>query len=197
MRRLMKKKMIEKDLSLQVDTDELKKRQSVRTTFKLSEKSIKLLKLSAKHLGIKQKTLLNQLLEDETILNILAQEAQTHYRNNDACRPKTFVLSRKALDLIEVMLDQHDIPRDILVELSIARLASYIKSLSEKHDHRRLILKEIETYQRLLEGVSNKAKKTFKQDDPFRIKLERLTQTTQKSVGEIKKTVKHEDDFIY
>lgn len=193
----MTKKMIENDLSLQVDADELKKMQSVRTTFKLSEKSIKLLKLSAKHLGIKQKTLLNQLIEDETILNILAKEAQTYYRNDDDCRPKTFVLSRKALNLIDVMLNQYDIARDILVELSITRLASYIESLSEKHDQRRSILTEMESYQKNLEGLSNKAKAVFEQDDPFRIKLERLTLVTQKSVGEIKKTVKEKHEFIY
>ena len=188
---------IEKNISLQVDADEQKKRQSVRTTFKLPEKTINLLKISAKHLGIKQKTLLDQLIEDETILNILAKEAQTHCRNDDDCRPKTFVLSKKALDLIDVMLDRYDIARDILVELSISRLASYIESLSEKHDQRRLLLKEIDGYQQLLEESSRKAKGVLKQEDPFRMKLEELTQTTQKDIGEIRKFVKDKDDFIY
>ena len=71
-------------------------------------------------------------------------------------RPKTFVLSRKALDLIDVMLDRYDIARDILVDLSITRLASYIESLSEKHDQRRSLLKEIDKYQQLLEELSSK-----------------------------------------
>ncbi|MDR3630256.1 MAG: hypothetical protein P4L42_07960 [Desulfocapsaceae bacterium] len=193
----MTKEKIEQDICLQIDADELKGRQSVRTTFKLPEKTINLLKISAKHLGIQQKTLLDQLIEDETILNILANEAQTHCRNDDDCRPKTFVLSRKALDLIDVMLDRYDISRDILVDLSITRLASYIESLSEKHDQRRSLLKEIDRYQQLLEELSNKAKATFKQDDPFRMKIEILTQTTQKSVWEIRKIVKDKRDFIY
>lgn len=190
-------KMVDKDISLHVDADELKKRQSIRTTFKLPEKTINLLKISAKHLGIKQKTLLDQLIEDETILNILAEEAQTHRRNNEECRPKTFVLSRKALDLIEVMLNRYDIARDILVELSISRLAPYIESLSEKHDQRRSMLKEIENYQSLVEELSGKANATFKQEDPFRMKLEILSQTTQKSVVEIKEMIKAKRDFIY
>lgn len=193
----MTKEKIEKDISLQVDADELKKRQSVRTTFKLPEKTINLLKLSAKHLGIKQKTLLDQLIEDDTILNILAKEARTHCRNDDDCRPKTFVLSRKALDLIDVMLDRYDIARDILVELSISRLASYIDSLSETHEHRRTLLKEIDKYQQLLEELSSKSQTIFEQNDPFRVKLERLTQTTQKGVEEIRKLVKDKVDFIY
>lgn len=189
--------MIGKNISLQVDIDELKKRQSVRTTFKLPEKTINLLKLSAKHLGIQQKTLLDQLIEDETILKVLAKDAQTHYRNNDDCRPKTFVLSRKALGLIDEMLDQYDIARDILVELSISRLASYIESLSEKHDQRESMLKEMETYQQLLDELSGKALAAFEQEDPFRKKLERLAQTIQKSVGEFRKMVKDKRDFIY
>ncbi len=189
--------MIDKDIILQVDADELKKRQSIRTTFKLPEKTINLLKISAKHLGINQKTLLDQLIEDEPILKILAEEAQTHCRNDDECRPKTFVLSRKALDLIDAMLDRYDIARDILVELSISRLAPYIESLSEKHDQRRSLLKEIENYQSLVGELSSKANATFKQEDPFRMKLEKLSQTTQKSVGEIRKMVKAKGDFIY
>ncbi len=193
----MTEKKIEKHISLQVDADELIKRQSVRTTFKLTEKSINLLKISAKHLGIKQKTLLDQLIEDETVLSLLAKEAQTRCRDDDDCRPKTFVLSRKALDLIDVMLDRYDIARDILVELSITRLESYIESLSDKHEKRRLLLKEMDTYQQLLEELSSKANATFEQDDPFRMKLERLAQTTQKSIGEIRTIVKDKSDFIY
>ncbi len=193
----MTKKMFEQDISLQIDADELKGRQSVRTTFKLQEKTINLLKISAKHLGIQQKTLLDQLIEDETILNILAKEAQTHCRNDDDCRPKTFVLSRKALDLIDVMLDRYDIARDILIDLSISRLASYIESLSEKHDQKRSLLKEIDKYQQLLEELSSKAQATFNQEDPFRMKVEILTQTTQKSVVEMRKMVKDKFDFIY
>lgn len=193
----MTKKKIEQAINLQIDADELKRRQSVRTTFKLPERTINLLKISAKHLGIKQKTLLDQLLEDEKILNVLAKEAQTYCHNDDDCRPKTFVLSRKALDLIDVMLDRYDIARDILVDLSITRLTSYIESLSKKHAQRRSLLKEIDEYQQLLGELANKAKATFNQEDPFRIKLEILTQTTQKSIGEIRKTVKEKSDFNY
>ena len=101
------------------------------------------------------------------------------------------------MDLIDVMLDRYDISRDILVDLSITRLASYIESLSEKHEQRRTLLKEIDKYQQFLEELTSKAKATFKQDDPFRMKLEVLSQTTQKSVGEIRKIVKDKHDFIY
>ena len=63
----MTKEKIEQDICLQIDADELKGRQSVRTTFKLPEKTINLLKISAKHLGIQQKTLLDQLIDKLTV----------------------------------------------------------------------------------------------------------------------------------
>jgi hypothetical protein len=194
---MMTEKKMEKGISLQIDADKLIKRQSVRTTFKLPEKTINLLKISAKHLGIKQKTLLDQLIEDKTILNILAQEAQTYCRSDDDCRPKTFVLSRKALELIDVMLDRYDIARDILVEMSISRLSSYIESLSDKHDKRRSALKELIKYHELLEDLLEKSKGTFEQDDQFLARLERLAKTTQRSVGEMRLMVKARSDFIY
>jgi hypothetical protein len=55
----------------------------------------------------------------------------------------------------------------------------------------------IDKYQKILEGLPGNAEAIFKQYDPFRIKLERLVQTTQKSVEEIRKIVKDKNDFIY
>ena len=191
------KATLKQGITLQLDADELKSRQSVRTTFRLPEKTINLLKVSAKHLGIKQKTLLDQLIEDESILNLLADEAQTHSRKNNSVRPKTFVLSRNALDLLEAVSDRHDVGRDFLVELSIARLSSYIDSLSEKHDKRRSLLGEIEEYQRFSRQILDKAKITFEQEDPFLIKLERLDKTMQRTIEEIRDMVKDKNEFIY
>ena len=193
----MTKEKIRQDIILQVDPDELKRRQSVRTTFKLPEKTINLLKVSAKHLGIKQKTLLDQLIEDEKILNLLAEEAQIHIRKDEDCRPKTFVLSKKALDLIDTVSNSYVVPRAFLVELSIERLASYIDALSETHEKRRTLLMEFDEYQKLLEELSNRTKAALEQEDPFRMKLEKLTKTTQRSIDDIRKTVKDKIEFIY
>lgn len=193
----MAKAKLKKDITLQLDADELKRRQSVRTTFRLPEKTINLLKISAKHLGIKQKTLLDQLIEDENILDLLADEAQTHARKNNSVRPKTFVLSRNALDLLDAVSDRHDVVRDSLVELSIARLASYIDDLSEKHEKRRSLIGRIEEYRRFSKEILDEAKITFEQEDPFLIKLERLDRTTQRTIEEIRDMVKDDNEFIY
>ena len=186
-----------KEQQLQLDTEKLRAKQSVRTTFKLPEKTINLLKVSAKHLGIKQKTLLDQLLEDEKALKLLTNDAVTHSRNDSDCRPKTFVLSKKALDQIEDVSCSYEVPRDFLVELSVSRLASYVDSLAETHDKRRTLMKELDRYGEQLEELSVKANSILKEDDDFGIKVENLTKRTRKYVGEIRRTVKEKSEFNY
>lgn len=186
-----------REQELQLNTEELRAKQSVRTTFKLPEKTINLLKVSAKHLGIKQKTLLDQLLEDDKALELLADDAVTHSRNENCCRPKTFVLSKKALDQIEYVSSCYEVPRDFLVELSVSRLVSYVESLAKTHDARRALLADLDRYREQLEELSAKASTMLKKDDVFGAKVEALTQRTQKFVGEIRKTVKDKNEFIY
>ena len=187
----------QKELELQLDPEELRAKQSVRTTFRLTEKTINLLKVAAKHLAIKQKTLLDQLIEDEKTLNLLADDAITHARNENKCRPKTLVLSQKALDLIEKISYIYDIPRDFLIELSVARLASYINSLAQTHAKRRDLLGELDQYKTQLTDMAEKAGKMLQDDDVFQVKLGNLVEKTVRQAEEIKKTVKNESEFVY
>lgn len=194
---MKKREQKRKEQELQIDTEKLRAKQSVRTTFKLPEKTINLLKVSAKHLSIKQKTLLDQLLEDEKALELLADDAVTHARNENDCRPKTFVLSKKALDQIQDVSSNYEIPRDFLVELSVLRLASYVTALAETHDKRRTLFKDLDRYRGQLEEFSAKATTMLEEDDVFMAKVENLTKTMRKYVGEIRRTVKDEREFIY
>ncbi|NNK56910.1 MAG: hypothetical protein HKP44_06320, partial [Desulfofustis sp.] len=181
----------------QLDTEELRAKQSVRTTFKLPEKIINLLKISAKHLSIKQKTLLDQLLEDDKALELLAEEALSHSRNEKHCRPKTFVLSQKALDQIEEVSNTYEIPRDFLVELSVSRLSTYIDSLAQTHEKRRNFFKDLDLCREQLDNLLGNAGAELKEDDVFLIKVENLATRTRKLVSEIRKTIKDEEEFIY
>ena len=191
------RQLTSREQDLQLDTEKLRAKQSVRTTFKLREKTINLLKVSAKHLGIKQKTLLDQLLEDGKALELLTDDAVTHTRNENDCRPKTFVLSKNALDQVEDVSSRCTIPRDFLVEQSVSRLASYVDALAETHDKRRKVLNDLERYREHLEALSAEASAMLNEDDAFVVKMEDLTKRTRKYVEEIKKTVKENNEFIY
>ncbi len=186
-----------RERELQLDAVELENKQSVRTTFKLREKTINLLKVSAKHLGIKQKTLLDQLLENEKALGLLAEDGATYSRDENGCRSKTFVLSKKALDKLEAVSSSYRVPRNFIVELSVLRLTSYIDSLAETHQKRRSLLKEFDKCKGQFDHLSEKAGAMLLAEDDFLIKVKSFTKRMKRQVDEIRKTVKDKGEFIY
>lgn len=102
--------------------------QPVRTSFTLPVKSIRLLGVAASQLGLKQKSLFEHLIEERTILQQVAEEARKYHPENIKRRKKTFVVSRKSLDALDSVAKQYQMPRHVLVELSIERLLSVIDS---------------------------------------------------------------------
>ena len=127
----------------QPSSGDLRGRQSVRATFKLSAKAIDILSIVSVHLGIKQKSIFDHLVEDGQSLNLLAQEVDPKQINFLERIQKTFVLSRKTLMALEKTAKQFDTSRDVLVELSIQRLLPIIYREQEKHEKRKKILNEI------------------------------------------------------
>ena len=93
----------------------LRGRQSVRATFKLSEKAIDAISIVSVHLGIKQKSLIDHLFEDNESLNLIAKEAQSDEFEQPNRIQKTYVLSRKTLSCLDRTSRTFDTPRDALV----------------------------------------------------------------------------------
>ncbi len=82
-------------------TSELRGKQSVRATFKLSENAINAITTVSIHLGIKQKSLFDHLIEDMKSLEQIAREISTHDHIQRARIQKTYVLSRRTLSSLE------------------------------------------------------------------------------------------------
>jgi len=125
------------------DSQDLRGRQSVRATFKLSNRAIDALSIVAVHLGIKQKSLFDHLIEDVQSLNAIAREIEAEEFRNLARVQKTFVISRRTLNCLEEISRQFNAPRDALVEYSIQRLLPVITREREKHRKRKKLLEEI------------------------------------------------------
>jgi len=140
------KKRTPKQNKLKLTADDLKGKQSVRATFRLPEQVIDLLSVIAKQLGIKQKSLFDQLIEDTFILEQIAKETRSPSLRDENLRQKTFVISRSSLASLNLIAKQQQIPRDILVEISIKRLLPIIESELEKHEKRKILLKEMKDY---------------------------------------------------
>lgn len=150
----------------EISLDYLKRKQSVRATFKLPLDVINLLGVIAGQLGIKQKSLLDQLIEDSSMLEQLAQDVDdASVKKTPGRRQKTFVISRSTLHAINEVAQQYNIPRDILVEISIKRLVPIIETELEKHLSRKVILEEMKGICHLSEKLRVKTRDLLGRDD--------------------------------
>ena len=152
--------------------DDLRGRQSVRATFKLSSRAIDALSIVAVHLGIKQKSLFDQLIEDAQSLSLIANEIESEdFQALDRVQ-KTYVISRKTLRSLEDISRQFNAPRDALVEYSIQRLLPVIAREREKHEKRKEILENINAH--FDEGLKilKKTRDLLGENDPVYTKME-------------------------
>jgi len=164
---------IRENISLPLPSaEDLRGRQSVRATFKLSARAIDALSIVAVHLGIKQKSLFDQLIEDAGSLSHIAREIESDDFNTLERVQKTYVISRKTLRSLEDTSRQFDAPRDALVEYSIQRLLPVIAREREKHQRRKEILQDINTHFEQGLKILNKAKALLGENDPVYAKLE-------------------------
>lgn len=165
---MTEKKREESANSPKLTVDDLKGKQSVRATFKLPQQVIDLISIIAGQLGIKQKSLFDQLVENASILDLVARDAQkhfSHYKGENQRRQKTFVMSRSSLLSLDNIARQQKIPRDILVEVSIKRLLPVIETELEKHNKRKILLEEMGAYLRQGQRLLEKTGELFGEDD--------------------------------
>jgi hypothetical protein len=153
-------------------TSDLRGRQSVRATFKLSEGCIEAISIVAAHLGIKQKSLFDHLVEDARSLKSIAREIQNIKLTRQGRVQKTFVISRRSLLSLEDISKNFNAPRDALVELSVQRLLPIIAKEREKHEKRKKMLNEIAKHLEEGERLLNKSKEIFGEEDTIFQKLE-------------------------
>jgi len=126
----------------------LQGKQSVRATFRLPDHTINLLTTVAFQLGLKQKSLFDQLIEDAEILKEITERVLQHDTQKDLTqrRQKTYVLNRKSLQIINKLSQEMNISRDFIVEISIQRLLPVLTAEQEKHKNRSLVYKELKRY---------------------------------------------------
>ncbi len=145
---------------------ELRGRQSVRATFRISERAIDALSIVSVHLGIKQKSLFDHLIEDSDTLRLIAREIESYEFQQLNRIQKTYVLSRKTLSSLDRAARSQNAPRDALVEYSIQRLLPIILKEREKHLMRKEILGDLTEFLKEGEKILRKSKDSLGSDDP-------------------------------
>ena len=168
---------------------DLRGRQSVRATFKLSARAINAISILSEQLGIKQKSLFDQLIEDKSVLDIVAENALESEASDESRRQKTFVLSRRSLEVLDTVARQKEIPRDLLVEVSIQRLLPVMLTEKEKHRKRTIIYKEMENYLGQGRKLLEKAGKILNKQDLAYTLLENAVGVCEEKVSELREIV--------
>lgn len=149
-------------------------KQSIRATFKLSETAIHTLGIVSRLLGIKQKSLFDQLISDTEALETIAREIKKTKQANWGGNQKTIVISRQTHVILEHIAKNHHIPRDTLVEFSIQRLQPIVEQEKKKLEIRKkialVIKKQLKQQLLFLKHLQTQ----LNSDDPVLSKLEQV-----------------------
>jgi hypothetical protein len=159
-------------LASQSTTLDLRGRQSVRATFRLSEACIDAISILAAQLGIKQKSVFDHLMEDAQLLKKAARQLQDAEFDRHERIQKTFVMSRRSLSFLDRISSKHNAPRDALVEYLVRRLLPLIANERKKHEKRKELLAEISNHFARGEKLLSKSRAILGTDDPVVNKLE-------------------------
>ena len=161
----------------------LKGKQSVRTSFKLSEGCIQAINIVATQLGIKHRSLFDYLVEDTDSLETLAKEIVDKNPTNDKGSQKSFIVSRETLQVIDSLCEKLKISRDTLIELSIRRLLPIIEKEMEGHRKRKELFDLVDKQYQDSKKVLDMIKKSVGAQDP----AYKAYQSTVASCKQVKK----------
>jgi len=168
----------------------LRSRQSVRATFKLTPQSIEVISIVSIHLGIKQKSLFDHLIEDSRALNAVVDEIDPDDLKSKRRIQKTYVISRKSLFSLENISKELNLPRDVLVEYSIQRLLPVITVEKKKHKRRVEIFADLSEHFKRGRAILRKCENTLERDDPVYDKVEKLMAGYENIYNEIESVIK-------
>ena len=166
-------------------TSSLRGRQSVRATFKLTEGCIDAISIVATHLGIKQKSLFDHLIDDMQSLSSIAREIQNSKLRIQNRVQKTYVMSRKSLLSLEQVSKSYNAPRDTLVEFSVQRLLPIIARERQRHEKRKEILAAITKHFNQGVKILHNINELLGEDDPIFDRFATTMAVYQKSYEQI------------
>ena len=161
------------DFVTQPSSRDLRGRQSVRATFKLTAKAIETMSAVSVHLGIKQKSLFDHLIDDLDSLERIARQMGNATRNLPSRMQKTFVLSRRTLTCLDQTAKEYAASRDALVEYSIQRLQPVIAKEKKRHAERKRLLTRMNEVLAATETILTEAEQTLGPGDPVYDQLQK------------------------
>lgn len=150
---------------------DLRGKQSVRATFRLSKRAVETISILAVQLGIKQKSLFDHLIEDLETLDLIARRLDPDILQDIPRVQKTYVLNRRTLMCLDRTSREYKAPRDALVESSIQRLLPVVTRELEKHRIRKQMTAETKKLIKQGDGMLRKMITSLGRDDPVSIQF--------------------------
>lgn len=150
---------------------DLRGRQSVRATFKLTNGCIEAISIVAAQLGIKQKSLFDHLFNDTDALSAIATKFRNARLRTSNRVQKTYVISRGALLSLEDIASAFNAPRDALIELSVQRLLPIIAKERKRHAQRKAVFSRIESHVQAGRKLLQDAFSELGEEDPLTDRL--------------------------
>jgi uncharacterized protein (UPF0147 family) len=151
--------------------DDLRGRQSVRATFKLTNDCIEAISILAAQLGIKQKSLFDHLFQDMETLKAIGRKVRNARLQTANRIQKTYVMSRTSLLSLEDIANHFNAPRDALIEISVQRLLPIIQKERRRHAKRKAAFSKIGTHLEQGRKLLKEAYSALGEEDPLTDRL--------------------------
>ena len=167
------------------DASDLMERQSVRATFRLSSEFIDALRALSTQLGIKQKSLFDHLMEDRESLRAIADRLQPNQLDKTTRIQKTFVISKKSLNALDIVSRNSAASRDDLVEYSIQRLLPILRDERKKQNRREAALEKIASHFTETSDLLDDVMAIVGEDDPIYKSMESVFAAYENAVDQM------------
>lgn len=162
------KKQNSKKLDL-VSKTSLSEKQSVRTTFKLSENSNNAIEWLIKTNNLKPKEVFDFICSNESLVDVAIQIARKNGESGSTNQTrKTFVISKRVLRLLNKYSEKYKLSRDLIVENLILLFKSLLEKHAEEEKHReKKALTIISDFWSKSESVEKQLKDLLNDDSPI------------------------------
>lgn len=125
---------------------DLRGRQSVRVSFKLSPNCIDAITILGSHLRLKPKSLFDHMVQKRDVLEAVAATVKTDIAEDAPRQVKAYVISRDAVLVLDDVAQTRNVPRDALVEASVMHLMPLIQKEQTRHHARKALLLRMERH---------------------------------------------------
>jgi len=124
----------------------LRRRQSIRVSFKLTIKCIEAMNILGSHLRLKPKSLFDHMVQEPETLKAIATRARGRNDDHQPQLAKTYVISRDAAEMLDAVASAYKVSRDALVETSVAHLMPLIQKEQVRHTSRKNLVLRMERH---------------------------------------------------